>query len=104
MSSSSSSSYSSGLANAAEVEHEAPAPVAGDHRQQHRAPPLGAMDVAGPQEAALEVPELVEHEQRVVAGTAEVPVPGRAFLRAVGRALRLSMSRMMPSGGRRACT
>jgi hypothetical protein len=65
---------------AAEVEGEAPAAVAGDHRHQHRAPRVGAVDVAGAQHAALEVAELVEDEQRVVARAAEVAVPGRAFL------------------------
>ena len=45
------------------------------------------MHVAGPQGAALQVAELVEHEQRVVTGTAEVAVPGRALLLAMGRAL-----------------
>src|SRR3954451_6763998 len=46
------------------------------------------MDVARAQGAALEVAELVEDEQRVVAGAAEVPVPGRALLGPVGWALR----------------
>ena len=45
------------------------------------------MHVAWPQDAALDIAELVEHEQRVVAGTAEVAVVGAAFLLAVGRAL-----------------
>ena len=65
---------------AAEVEGEAPPAVAGDHRHQHGAPLVGAVDVAGPQQAALEVAELVEDEQRVVTGAAEVAVPGRALL------------------------
>ena len=46
------------------------------------------MDVAGPQHAPLEITELVEQEQRVVAGAAEVAVVGRALLLPVGRALR----------------
>jgi hypothetical protein len=45
------------------------------------------VDVTRPQEAALQVAELVEQEQRVVTGAAEVAVPGRALLIAVGRAL-----------------
>ena len=61
--------------------------VAGDHRLQHRAPAFSAMNVAGPQDAALQVAELVEDEERMVAGAAEVPVPGRALLLAIGRAL-----------------
>jgi hypothetical protein len=39
--------------------------------------------VAGPQRAPLQVAELVEHEQRVIAGAAEVAVVGAAFLPAV---------------------
>jgi hypothetical protein len=46
------------------------------------------MHVAGPQKTALEIPELVEDEERVVARATEVTVPGRAFLLPVGRALR----------------
>src|SRR4051812_11535897 len=52
-------------------------PVAGDHRLQNVPPTLGGVDVAGPQGAALQVPELVEHEQRVIAGAGEVAVVGR---------------------------
>ena len=90
MPSCSSSSYDLGLGErriGAEVEIDAPLAVAGDHRLQHQAPVLGAMDVAGPEPAALQIAELVEHEQRVVTGAAEVTVPDRAFLLAVGRAL-----------------
>ena len=32
--------------------------------------------------------ELIEHEQRMVAGAVEVAIPGRPFLRAMGRAHR----------------
>jgi len=63
------------------------APVARDHRLQHRAPAIGAVDVAGPQDAPLQIAELVEHEQRVVARAAEMSVVGAAFLLPVGRAL-----------------
>jgi hypothetical protein len=42
--------------------------------------------VAGSQAATLQVAELIEHEQRVIAGAAEVAVVGCAFLIAVGRA------------------
>src|SRR5215210_6187663 len=59
-------------------------PVAGDDRLQHLTPALGGGDVAGPQGAAFQVAELVEHEQRVIAGAAEVTVVGGAFLLAVG--------------------
>jgi hypothetical protein len=43
--------------------------------------------VAGSQRAPLDIAELVEHEQRVITGAAEVAVVGAAFLLAVGRAL-----------------
>ena len=72
---------------AAEIEPLHRAPVAGDHRLQHRAPAVGAVHVARPQGAPLQIAELVEHEQRVIAGAAEVAVVGAAFLLAVGRAL-----------------
>src|SRR5918993_5141948 len=49
-------------------------PVPRNYRLQHLAPALGGVDVAGPQGAALQVTELVEHEQRVIAGAAEVAV------------------------------
>jgi hypothetical protein len=44
------------------------------------------VDVTWPQRASLQITVLVEHEQRMVAGAREVPVVGRALLRAVGRA------------------
>jgi hypothetical protein len=43
------------------------------------------VDVAGPQGAALRITELVEDEQRVIAGAAEVAVVGAALLLAVSR-------------------
>ena len=72
---------------APEIEALHDAPVAGNHRLQHRAPAIGAVHVARPQGAPLDIAELVEHEQRVIAGAAEMPVVGAAFLLAVGRAL-----------------
>ena len=47
---------------------------------------MSAMDVAGTQGVSLQIAELVEHEKRVVAGTSEMAVVGRAFLITVGRA------------------
>jgi hypothetical protein len=70
-----------------EVEIDGPVAVAGDHRLQHQAPVRGAVGIAGSQETALQVAELVEQKQRVVTGAAEVAIPDRAFLLAVGRAL-----------------
>jgi hypothetical protein len=61
-------------------------PVACDDRQQHAPPVLGAGAVAPPEHDPLQVAELVEQEQRVVARTAEVAVVGAALLTAVGLA------------------
>jgi hypothetical protein len=44
------------------------------------------VDIAGAQGTAFQVTELVEDEQRVIAGAAEVAVVGAALLIAVGRA------------------
>jgi hypothetical protein len=38
------------------------------------------MHVAGSERASFQVPELVEHEERMVASTAEVAVPNAALL------------------------
>ena len=46
------------------------------------------MDVARTQKATLQVTELVEAEERVIAGAAEVPVVSRSLLIAMGRAHR----------------
>ena len=63
------------------------ASVTRDHRLQHRTPTIGTMDVARSQRTPFDIAELVEHEDRVVAGAAEMPVIGAAFLLPVGRAL-----------------
>src|SRR5215217_4297329 len=55
-------------------------PVSGDHRLQDVAPALGGVDVPGPQGTAFQVTELIEHEQRVIAGAAEVAVVSGPFL------------------------
>src|SRR3954453_18327791 len=62
------------------------APVTSNHRLQQRAPAVSAVDVARPQDTAFDIAELVEHKQRMIAGTSEMPVVGAAFLFAVGRA------------------
>ena len=59
------------------------ATIAGDHRFQYVASIGGAVGVTGPQRAPLQVAELVEQEQRVIAGAAEVAVVGDAILDAV---------------------
>jgi hypothetical protein len=61
-------------------------PVARNHRLQHITPAIGAVHVAGTEFAALQIAELVEHEQRVVAGASVMAVIGAAFLHAVGLA------------------
>jgi hypothetical protein len=71
---------------APEVAAQLPIPVSGDNGLQHVAPFMGTVDVAGAQRTTLQVAELVEHEQRVIAGAAEMTVVGRAFLLAMGRA------------------
>jgi hypothetical protein len=45
------------------------------------------MDIARPQRAPLDIAELVEHEQRVVAGAAEMAIVSAALLLAIGRAI-----------------
>ena len=61
-------------------------PISRDHRLQNIMPAIGGMDVAGRKRAAFQIAELVEHEQRMIAGAAEVAVVGGAFLLAIGRA------------------
>src|SRR5688500_6982152 len=63
------------------------APVTSNHRLQNRTPTIGTMDVARSQRTPFDITELVEDEERVVAGAAEMPIIGAAFLFAVGRAL-----------------
>jgi hypothetical protein len=62
------------------------ASVADNHRLQHPAPAIGAVRVAWSQGAPLDIAKLVEHEQRVIAGAAEMPIVGAPFLLAIGRA------------------
>src|SRR5258708_7941029 len=69
----------------AEVAAEATLPVTGHDRFEHVLPAVRRMDVARAQRTAFEVAELVEHEQRMIAGTGEVTVVGCAFLTARGR-------------------
>ena len=72
---------------APEIETLHRVPVAGDNWLQHYAPAIGAMDVTGSQSAPLDIAELVEDEQGVIAGAAEMAIVGAAFLLAIGRAL-----------------
>ena len=47
---------------APEVEALHASPATRDHRLQHRAPAIGAVHVARPQRAALDITKLIEHE------------------------------------------
>ena len=69
-----------------EVAPKQPVSITSDNRLEHIAPFVGAVHVAGAKRAALQIAELVEHEQRMIAGAAEMAVVGRAFLLAMGRA------------------
>src|SRR5215472_9415989 len=55
-------------------------------RLEHAVPAVGAVHVAGTQGAAFEITELVENEQRVIAGAGVMPVPDAHLLLAMGRA------------------
>ena len=59
---------------ASEIQMLHDASVTRDHRLQLRPPTISTMDVARPQDAAFDIAELVEHEQRVVTGTSEMTV------------------------------
>src|ERR1017187_9594837 len=60
--------------------------VAGYDRLQDLPPILSAVDVALPQDRAFDIAKLVETEEGVIAGAAEMPVIGRALLFSVGLA------------------
>ena len=61
-------------------------PVAAHDWLQDRAPAIGAVDITGSKHAPLQIAELVEHEEWMVAGATEVAVVGSALLFAMGRA------------------
>jgi len=61
-------------------------PVALDDGVKYGLPIIGAVNIAGAKRAPLKVAVLVEDKQRMITGAAEMPVPGRAFLRSVHRA------------------
>ena len=58
-----------------EIELRDPATIAGHDRVKHHPPAIRAVNVTRTQSAAFEVAELVEHEQRMIAGAFEVAVP-----------------------------
>src|SRR5262249_16173397 len=51
---------------------------------EHWLPAVGAVDIAGTQRAAFQITELIEHEQRVIAGGGVMAVPDAHLLLAVG--------------------
>ena len=69
-----------------EAASQVPFPVTLNDRLQNAAPTIGAVDVAGTQGTAFQIAELIEHEQRVVAGALVMAVPDAHLLLAVGRA------------------
>jgi hypothetical protein len=58
--------------------------VAGHDRLNHLLPTVRRMNVAGTKRGAFQIAELIEHEQRMIAGASEVAVVGGAFLITVG--------------------
>ena len=69
--------------------------IAHNDRLEHTIPAIGAVHVAGTQRAAFQITELVEHEQRVIAGAGVMAVPD-----AVSPARRGSGSRSNPCRAR----
>jgi hypothetical protein len=61
-----------------------PCPGSAPRRLEHAVPAVGAVHVAGTQGAAFEITELVEHEQRMIAGAGVMPVPDAHLLLAMG--------------------
>src|SRR3979409_262834 len=59
--------------------------VAFENRLQHTVPSIGAVDVAGAKRTSFQATELVEHEERMIAGAGIVAVPDAVLLFAVSR-------------------
>ena len=70
----------------AEIDARDLALIARHDRLQHALPFIGAVNIAGAQGAALQIAELVEHEQRMIAGAFVMPVPDAHLLFAMRRA------------------
>ena len=58
--------------------------VSRHHESKNIMPTIGGVDVAGSKRTAFQIAELIEDEQRVMAGAAEVTIVGRTFLLAIG--------------------
>ena len=70
----------------AEIDARDLALIARHDRLQHALPFIGAVNIAGAQGAALQIAELVEHEQRMIAGAFVMAVSDAQLLFVVGRA------------------
>jgi len=62
------------------------AAITDDDRLEHPLPAVRAVHVAGTQRAAFQIAELVEHEQRMIAGASVMTVPDAHLLLPMGRA------------------
>jgi len=54
--------------------------IAGNDRLEDVFPAIGAVNVARMERASFQIPELIEHEERMVTRAAEVAVPNAALL------------------------
>src|SRR6266446_3431207 len=70
----------------AEIDTRELALVACNDGLEHAVPAVGAVHVAGTQGAAFEITELVEHEQRMIAGAGVMAVPDARLQLPMGRA------------------
>jgi len=59
----------------AEIDARDLAAIARHDGIKHTLPAIGAVDVAGTKRAALQIAELIEHEQRMITGAVVVTVP-----------------------------
>ena len=60
--------------------------IARHEELQNVVPSVGAVNVTGTQRASFKIAELIEHEQRMIAGALVVAVPDAILLLALGRA------------------
>jgi hypothetical protein len=70
----------------AEIDARDLAAIARHDGLQHIPPAVGAVNVVGTKRAAFQIAELVEHEQRMIAGAVVVAVPHAVLLLAMHRA------------------
>lgn len=79
--------HSEGGIGAQTLARAARPPVALNVGIKHCPSIMGAVNVAGAKRTRLKIAVLLEDKERVMSGAAEMPVPGRAFLRSMNRAL-----------------